>query len=144
MAGGINPFVYSLNNPINFVDPYGLWTIWAGGSGVAAVENTGGNAGAGFAFDSDLGAGTYITKGKTKGLAASGGLEGGFYTGSITGETTIVTAGVLSGSIGIVTGEKWWHIGIVFGWNYGAPLEATISDNTTVFAPISSPSTECP
>lgn len=25
MAGGINPFVYALNNPTNLIDPYGLW-----------------------------------------------------------------------------------------------------------------------
>ncbi len=24
MAGGINPFVYALNNPVNWIDPYGL------------------------------------------------------------------------------------------------------------------------
>lgn len=31
LAGGINPFVYSLNNPANFIDPLGLYTeiiIW--------------------------------------------------------------------------------------------------------------------
>ncbi len=36
MAGGINPFVYSLNNPINFIDPSGLDT-WTGASVEADV-----------------------------------------------------------------------------------------------------------
>lgn len=30
LAGGINPFVYSNSNPVNFIDPYGLWPSQSG------------------------------------------------------------------------------------------------------------------
>jgi len=32
LAGGINPFVYSHNNPVNYIDPYGLQSIAIPGS----------------------------------------------------------------------------------------------------------------
>ncbi len=40
LAGGINPFAYSNNNPINYIDPYGLWTL-----GFDASVTTGAGAG---------------------------------------------------------------------------------------------------
>ena len=46
MAGGINPFVYSLNNPINLIDPLGLWALF-GGFGIRGIlPGIGGEIGA--------------------------------------------------------------------------------------------------
>jgi len=46
LEGGINPFVYSYNNPVNYIDPYGLWTVSGGfGLGLAAKFKVGYNSG---------------------------------------------------------------------------------------------------
>ncbi len=46
LAGGINPFVYSLNNPINLIDPLGLWALF-GGFGIRGIlPGIGGEIGA--------------------------------------------------------------------------------------------------
>lgn len=114
----------------------GLWSFWYGVSGVGAVADNGGNIGAGFSWDSDIGDGLYFTAGETQGLAAAAGGEVGIYTGSIYGKTTIVTAGVGPFSIGLVFGDGsnifGFNLGTVFGYSpYGVPLEASISNNTT-------------
>ncbi len=94
-------------------------------------------------MDSSLGAGVYLTKGESKGLAASVGLEVGGYTGSIEGDTTVTTGGLGPFSIGLVKGEKWWEIGIVIGVAKGAPIELSQSENTTYFVP-NEPATVAP
>ncbi len=47
--GGINLYAYCLNNSVNLVDPYGLWTLQIGVSGSAGAIG-GGTAGAGIVF----------------------------------------------------------------------------------------------
>ena len=51
------------------------------------------------------------------------------------GKTTILTVGIGNYSLGLVTGEKWWEIGLVAAYRVGLPLEASISHNNTVFIP---------
>jgi uncharacterized protein RhaS with RHS repeats len=53
LAGGINPFVYSENNPINLIDPYGLWTLAIDFS-VTAGAGKGATAGHTYVIDSNL------------------------------------------------------------------------------------------
>ena len=53
MDGGNNIFVYTENNPINFVDPYGLWTL---GIDLSGTVGAGGAATGGYTYviDSNL------------------------------------------------------------------------------------------
>jgi RHS repeat-associated protein len=78
--GGVNLFTYVGNNPLNYVDPYGLWTIQIGfsGSGGAAA---GGTAGAGIVFgysrENGFQFGTYevVGGGGYGGVGASGVID---------------------------------------------------------------------
>ncbi len=134
-GGDVNLYAYVLNNPINMIDPDGLASLWIGGSGIVAAVEEGGNVGKGWAADTSLGTGVYLTKGTSKGIAASAGLEFGLYTGSIKGDTTVTTGGLGPFSFGLVKGDRWWEIGFVFGVAKGAPLEISQSENTTYFVP---------
>lgn len=129
-----------LNDPVNFVDPLGLWSAWGGSSGVGSWGPWGGNAGSGIAFDSNAGIGGYTTSGTTTGAGASVGYEVGFYTGSVSGETEIFSLGAGPVSIGFVTDYKG-NWGFLFGYGWGAPVEGTISNNNTIFYPISDENT---
>ncbi len=40
LAGGINPFVYSENNPVNYIDPLGLYVFYWGGGATGGVNIT--------------------------------------------------------------------------------------------------------
>ncbi len=142
-GGDTDLYGYVLNDPVNLIDPEGLASAWIGGSGVVAVVEKGGNAGKGWAIDSRLGTGVYITKGTSQGLAASVGGEFGAYTGSIEGNTTITTFGLADFSIGLVTGDKWWEVGFVLGAAKGVPIEFSQSENTTSFVP-NEPATVAP
>ena len=137
LNGGINLFSYVKNDPINLIDPFGLWSAWGGTTGVASWGPWGGNAGSGIAYDSGAGIGGYTTTGTTTGAGASVGYEAGFYTGSISGKTEIASLGLGPVSIGFVTNDGGsWGWGFVFGFAWGAPAEGTISNNNTIFYPM--------
>lgn len=137
LAGGdVGFYRYVQNNPVNFVDPWGLWSFWFGGTAVVATPSNGSNIGAGFGWDSNNGgAGLYATGGTSNGFGGSIGVEFGVFTGSIRGETTTLTVGVGNIAIGLVTGDKWWHFGASIAYSEGIPLETSISHNNTVFTP---------
>ncbi|MBU4131929.1 MAG: hypothetical protein KKF12_14005, partial [Proteobacteria bacterium] len=92
LAGGINPFVYANNNPLNWIDPNGLAGISFdfGGDFSSEFLGLGGQAGSGFYIGAkdwyaELGAYTYTSKmedpGPTKiNAAASLGLNVNIYT----------------------------------------------------------------
>jgi RHS repeat-associated protein len=136
-GGDTDLFGYCLNDPVNLIDPFGLWSAWGGTTGVASWGPWGGNAGSGIAYDSGSGIGGYTTTGTTTGAGASVGYEAGFYTGSISGKTEIASLGLGPVSIGFVTNDGGsWGWGFVFGFAWGAPAEGTISNNNTIFYPM--------
>ncbi len=92
LAGGINPFVYTHNNPINAIDPLGLWQFTIGGGwGIAGYItfgknnghwNAGGGLGLGIGFggnydpdDNDPNTPQASSCGENNGRAASLGLK---------------------------------------------------------------------
>jgi RHS repeat-associated protein len=136
---GMDPNIYGyvLNDPVNAIDPLGLWSAWGGGSIIGAWGPWGRNRGGGVAWDSgNGGAGLYGTSGSSSGAGASAGMEVGFFTGSMSGKTDVVTLGGWYFSLGFVTNDSGdW--GFVFGAALGAPVEGTLSENVTDFLPFS-------
>ena len=114
------------------MDPWGLWTAWAGGNIAAAFGPWGANQGGGAAYDSSSGLGLYSSKGSTKGFAFSGGSEIGFFSGSISGYTNTLTFSAFGITAGFIADFKG-HYGALVGYTLGAPLEGNISDNNTYF-----------
>jgi RHS repeat-associated protein len=133
-AGGINLYGFVSNNPVNWVDPWGLWSIWGGGT-VIGAGGAGGNVGAGIAYDSDNGGfGFYGSGGPAYGLAGSGGGEIGFFSGDLECTEDVYSAGFAGFSVGLVLGSGGW--GIVGGFApVGLPVEFSKSEPHTVFTP---------
>ena len=100
LAGGINPFVYAHNNPINFTDPLGLLTKghgidlsgtlfgWAGNLNIQFVTDSNGDAGLAFTLgkggDADLG---NISVQGTKGYTSAGSIN------DLQGTSTVIGSG---------------------------------------------------
>ena len=139
-GGDTDLFGYVLNDPINAVDPWGLWSVFGGGNIMGAFGPSGANMGRGYAYDSDNGGhGLYSTTGDTTGAAFSGGAEIGFFTGGMGGATNVLTISLPYGlspglSIGgnFITNDNGdWGFSLSIA--LGAPAEGAISDNCTEF-----------
>lgn len=104
-AGGMNLYEYVQNNPTNFVDPWGLWTLQIGVSGTAGAGG-GGTAGGGFVFgfswENGFQFGTYEVAGGGGygGVSASGVVDVTFST-----NTDINDLSGLAGTVGGSGGE---------------------------------------
>lgn len=81
LKGGINPYAYVSNNPINYTDPLGLWTVsiegyFGWGGGIVFGKNPNGGRFISWRLGYGLGAGvSYNPKGKSPGKCESGQLN---------------------------------------------------------------------
>ena len=138
LAGGINPFVYVLNNPVNLIDPYGLLTVYgaygaagfAGAGGAKDTPSINGVISTGFNFYTESKEPVYITYGHetdpeaTVGAGAGHGPIVGFMTGDIEefkGESSNLTIDALMIGITFTINEngKWGLSGSWGGRGYG-------------------------
>ncbi|HKP94297.1 MAG TPA: RHS repeat-associated core domain-containing protein [Fibrobacteria bacterium] len=79
--GGMNLYGYVLNNPVNYSDPLGLFTLFAGGGGTFAGGATGATAEAGFFWNDCEGFGAYSSFGNAMGGMAEAGWNFGIIGG---------------------------------------------------------------
>ena len=86
-----NRYLYSENNPLNFIDPLGLWSVLAGG-GFSVIPGFGLVGGAGVYAGSE-GIGAYGSAGMGYGAQISYGGGVGFVTGNVEGVTGYVSVG---------------------------------------------------
>jgi len=129
-----------LNDPVNLIDPWGLWSVWRGRTGTAAWGPWGGNSAHGIAYDSQNGGlGIYMSEGHTSGFELGFGNEIGFFTGSMSGETKSAQIGWSWFTITLLgNAEGDW--GLAYNPTVGIPrlsLTTSWSDNQTYFLPFS-------
>lgn len=133
LGGDVNYFAYVGNNPVNFVDPLGLWVLYGGGAGTGTVVR-GKAGGTGIAFDSNNGGwGRYSCSGGSGGFGAGVGGEVGYYSGGMSGSTVTFTGGIGPWSVGVIFGQD--GLGIVGGASVGVPFQATVSFEKCTFTP---------
>jgi len=137
LAGGdVNLYRYVLNDPVNAVDPWGLWSFWAGATGTLG-SGLAGSFSEGAAYDSNNGGyGSYSsTSPDGYGVGHSFGIEFGFYTGGMAGATTTHTFSFLDFSISMIEGGNG-DLGLAFSfsfWSWPSDWGYTYTDDWTSF-----------
>jgi RHS repeat-associated protein len=124
-AGDVNLYRYVNNNPINYIDPLGLFVLYAGPSGGAAWGTSGVTDGAGSYVSSTGEGGFYSSHGNAHGGILGGGFNAGFQTGGtcdFKGKSNYVTLDVAIFSITFVYNSSSWGLslgagpGLGLGW----------------------------
>jgi RHS repeat-associated protein len=137
LAGGdVNLYSYVGNNPIKFIDPFGLLNI-IGGVGGSAVGITGIEGSAGFVINTSGGlnnVGFTGSFGVGGGVNISGDVYGGIITGDIknvSGKTYNIN--VVGGplSVTIFTDAQGNVIGFTIGYGPGVPIGASGTQSIT-------------
>jgi len=123
LDGGINLYAYVSNDPVNFVDPWGLWAFWSGVTGTLA-SGPASSFSEGAAYDSNTGGyGSYSsTSPDGAGVGSSIGLEFGLYTGTMDGATTTDSINTPLGSGSIIRGSNG-ELGIAVNFSLSWPVK---------------------
>lgn len=132
-----NLYGYTFNDPVNFVDPNGLWAIVIGG-GFSGVIGGGTEGSGGVYFGTDRGgrfsAGTFFTGGGGFGVSAGADVFAGYF-----GSTSDIPGGTnnLNGGIGFFSGSLFFSdpngspIGGTIGFGPSLPYGGSVSHTET-------------
>ena len=112
-AGGLNVYAYVGNDPLNLLDPLGLWTLQVGFSFYAGGWWLGGQVSFGVVADSHGNAGYYGTVGG--GPTVGGGLKAGI-GGAVSSAPTINDLNGPGAGVSVVAGAG---VGGSFDWSKG-------------------------
>jgi len=125
LAGGINPYTYVQNNPVNFIDPYGL--DWSSGAALSVSKVAAGGGVYGInsqSFSNGRQEVWHDYSGMGDGLDLGASFESvwAWGSGSWEGKFRSVNASIafFSGSVFWTPGEDGW-VGFSFGFSLGLP-----------------------
>lgn len=130
--GGLNHYEYVSNDPINYIDPLGLYTV-AGGGNFSAGWGVGGTIGLNLVVDGERNMGLQFVVGgggDTPSFSATGSME---YTNAETiydlegfgGKTAIDGGVVLVGEAGSMFGDGYTGVYSAIGLGGGFPVGAS-------------------
>ena len=133
-GGQSNLYVYAGNDPVNRVDPKGLFILYVGGFGTAAGGESGdhGSRGVFIGIGDDAGHfGSYTSSGGATGAELGGGLTFGVTNSynNFTGQSTSINLGYKWGGVGVTKTCQGEPTG--FSISAGIGLPVTASQTTT-------------
>ncbi|MBA3012268.1 MAG: RHS repeat-associated core domain-containing protein [Proteobacteria bacterium] len=128
LAGGINPFVYTLNDPVNSSDPLGLFAVGVYGGGSAGLV-VGVEGAVGGVIDHTFDAAATLDISGSFGIQISADVSAGVMiapfakTSDLSGPSKRINIGLGIGGITIAIPENPWHtsisIDVVPGLDFG-------------------------
>jgi RHS repeat-associated protein len=154
LRGGINLWPYTANNPLRWIDPWGLWTIGVGITVNVQAGPINFNFSGGVVVDSSGNVGTYTTGGGGLGVGAevSGGISvSGSNAQTINDLSGPFATGSLGGGWGPNASGDFFTGDSPHGWVYGGGITVgaglgaggSSSITGTLINPLWSPSSPC-